>query len=112
MEDSGVQISHRYDEEADVLYVSFGGEEPCYTENLDDFLMVEVGWFSRLPRGFRILGPRAHKLTGVAFQAVVKRAGRQCLKIMEERRKEIEEQEPAFTEEFEVPVPDFSALRS
>lgn len=111
MGNSEIQIDHHYDDEADVLYFTFGSNEPCYTENIDDFLMVEIGWFSRLPRGFRILGPKVHNLKDVAFQAVIKRAGKQFIEMMEERRKEIEEQEPVFTEWLATEVPNLSALQ-
>ncbi len=109
MGDSEIQVSHHYDEQADVLYFTFGGNEPCYTENIDDFLMVEIGWFSRLPHGFCVIGPKAHKLKGVRFQAVIAKAEKQFLSIMEERRKEIERQEPIFTEFLHRHVPDFAS---
>jgi hypothetical protein len=111
MGNSEIQIEHHYDNEADVLYFSFGGDEPCYTENIDDFLMLEIGWFSRLPRGFRILGPKVHNLKGVAFRAVIERAGKQFVEMMEERRKEIEAQEPVFTNWLATEAPNFSALQ-
>ena len=110
MGNSEVQVSHHYDDDEDVLYFSFGSDEPCYTENLDDFVMVEIGWFSHLPRGFCILGPKAHKLKGVAFRAVIERAGRQCSAMMKEQKKEIEEQEPLFTEGLCTEVSSLSAL--
>lgn len=110
MENLEIQISHHYDEEADVLYFTFGGNEPCYTENIDDFLMVEIGWFSRLPQGFRIVGPKSSNLKSVHFAAVIKKAEKQFRGIMEDRRKEIEEQEPIFAECLHTQVPRFSAL--
>ena len=110
MGNSEIQISHHYDKEEDVLYFTFGGNEPCYTENIDDFLMVEIGWFSRLPQGFRIIGPKAHNLKGVRFKAIISKVGRQFHSIMEERRKEIEMQEPIFTDFLQTQIPSFSAL--
>lgn len=109
MGNSELQVSHHYDQQADVLYFTFGGNEPCYTENIDDFLMVEIGWFSHLPQGFRIVGPKAHKLKGVRLQAVIKQAEKQFLTIMEERRKEIERQEPLVSEFLDRQVPDFAS---
>ena len=110
MGNSEIQVSHHYDKEADVLYFTFGGNEPCYTENIDDFLMVEIGWFSRLPQGFRVVGPKARNLHSIRFAAVIKKAERQFLNIMKERKKEIEEQEPLFSEcLLNTQVPSFSA---
>lgn len=51
-------ITHHYDEDADVLYIDFGSDEPCYTENLDDLVMIEIGWFSKIMHGIRIIGPK------------------------------------------------------
>lgn len=45
-----------YDEFGDVLYVTFGTGEPSYCEEIDDFLLLEVGIFSNLPTGFRFIG--------------------------------------------------------
>jgi len=45
-----------YDEFADVLYVTFGSEEPSYCEEIDDLLLIERGMFSKIPTGFRIIG--------------------------------------------------------
>lgn len=56
--DNVPNITHHYDEEADVLYIDFGSDEPCYTENLDDLVMIELGWFSKKMHGIRIVGPK------------------------------------------------------
>ena len=45
-----------YDKESDVLYVNFSDNEPTYVDNIDDMLLLEVGWFSKKLKGFRILG--------------------------------------------------------
>ena len=47
-----------YDNEADVLYVSFGTNEPSYCEPLNNFLLLELGMFTNQPTGFRIIQPR------------------------------------------------------
>ena len=57
-----IKITHHYDEDADILYIDFGSNEPCFTEDLDGFLMIDVGWFNKLPRGARFIGPRAHNV--------------------------------------------------
>ncbi|TET11244.1 hypothetical protein E3J84_03115 [Candidatus Aerophobetes bacterium] len=45
-----------YDEFGDVLYVTFGTGELSYCEEIDDFLLLELGIFSNLPTGFRLVG--------------------------------------------------------
>lgn len=49
-------INYHYDKEADVFYVNLKDDEPTYTKNIDDFIMLEIGWFSGLLRGFCLLG--------------------------------------------------------
>jgi uncharacterized protein YuzE len=49
------QIVENYDSEADTLYVTFGTGEPSYAEEIDDVFVVEMGMFSRLPTGFRVI---------------------------------------------------------
>lgn len=47
-----------YDNEADVLYVSFGTGEPSYCDPLSSFLLLELGMFTNQPTGFRVIQPR------------------------------------------------------
>ncbi len=54
-EDVVSQWDELYDREGDVYYVSFGTGEPSYCIEVDDMLVVEVGLFSQLPTGYRIL---------------------------------------------------------
>jgi len=49
------QWDELYDREDDVYYVSFGTGEPSNCVEVDDMLVVEVGLFSGLPTGYRIL---------------------------------------------------------
>jgi hypothetical protein len=60
-----LNITHHYDRTADVLYIDFGFDEPCFTEALDGSIMVDIGWFSKLPRGARIMSPKAHKIESI-----------------------------------------------
>ena len=46
-----------YDDEADVLYVTFGTDEPSYCEPLSNFLLLELGIFTNQPTGFRVIQP-------------------------------------------------------
>lgn len=93
-----ISIKHNYDKDADVLYVRFGvDDEPTFVENIDDFLLLEIGWFSNLPKGFRILGPKYHNVQSIST-SIVRRIKKQVRQIMEERRKAIQEQEPVYTD--------------
>lgn len=47
--------SYNYDKSADVLYVTFGIQEPSYSEEIDDTLILEKGYVSDQITGFRIL---------------------------------------------------------
>jgi len=93
-----IKAKHHYDEEADVLYVHFGESEPTYVENLDDFLLVEIGWFSGLPKGFRIIGLRHHNVSTLKLTVVVKRIEQQVRELMQNRRRLMKEQEPLYVE--------------
>lgn len=56
-----------YDDEADVLYVSFGIDEPSYCEPLSSFLLLELGMFTNQPTGFRIIQPRKRNIKKIVF---------------------------------------------
>lgn len=49
------EIAERYDQENDIFYVTFKTGEPSYCVEVNDVLVLEVGFFSNLPTGFRIL---------------------------------------------------------
>jgi hypothetical protein len=54
-----------YDKESDVYYVSFGTGEPSYAVEVDDILVIDIGLYSGLPTGYRILNMtqvRTHKI--------------------------------------------------
>ena len=89
-----IKITFHYDESADILYLDFGSNEPCYTDDLDGFLMIDIGWFSNLPRGARIVSPRARniKSVNVVFGKIVRR----CQELMEKQAKQIQTAEPIF----------------
>ncbi len=94
-----ISIKHSYDKDADVLYVRFGtDQEPTFVENIDDFLLIEIGWFSMLPKGFRILGPKYHNIKSINTTMIVRQIKKQVRELMEERRRAIKEQEPVFTD--------------
>ena len=58
---SNQQVVESYDTETDTLYVSFGTGEPSYADEIDDVFVVEMGMFSHLPTGFRVINFSQHK---------------------------------------------------
>ena len=60
-----IDFSEYYDEEDDIYYVTFRTGEPSGVLELDDILLLEVGAFTGLPTGFRILNYSKHKIGGV-----------------------------------------------
>jgi hypothetical protein len=89
-----INITHHYDKDADILYIDFGSDEPCFTEDLDGFLMIDIGWFSKLPRGAKIISPKAHKIRSV--QMIGRKIERKCRKLMQKQAKLIQTAEPVL----------------
>jgi len=87
-----------YDKRADVLYVNFGDNEPTFTEDLDDneVVLLEIGWFSGLPKGFRIISPKKQKITGFNFQITVQNIQKQLKDIFEKRIHQLQTEENMF----------------
>jgi len=83
-----LNITHHYDKNADILYIDFGSDEPCFTEDVDGLLMLEIGWFSNLPRGIRVISPKLHKVKSVEVLT------KQIEKAMDKRAKQIEKDKP------------------
>ncbi len=67
-----INFSEYYDEEDDVYYVTFKTGEPSGVVEVDDILLLEVGAFSGLPTGFRILNYSKQKIGAV--EIAVKKA--------------------------------------
>ena len=89
-----IESSHSYDKEADVLYIAFGGDdEPTYAENIDDVIVLEIGWFTHLPKGLTLLGLKSHKITSI--QGMIVQVSKKAHSLIEQRRAQIEAQEPA-----------------
>jgi hypothetical protein len=82
------KISTAYDENADVLYVSFGTGEPSYGEEVDDLILFEMGMFSHRPTGFQIIGFKKH-VKDFKF-SVVEKAGKKLLRSGTKRIKKSE----------------------
>ena len=89
-----MNITFHYDERADILYLDFGSNEPCYTDDLDGFLMIDIGWFSNLPRGAKIISPKARNIGSV--KVVFSQIADACQQLMKKQAKLIESSEPVF----------------
>jgi len=79
-----VDFAEQYDIEDDVYYVTFKTGEPSFVMEVDDILLLEVGIFTKMPTGFRILNFKKHKVTKVAF------VQKQVEKIIKSARTEFE----------------------
>ena len=90
-----IEISFNYDRRADILYITFGDDEPVYTDDMDGLIMLEIGWFSGLPKGLRIIGAKAHNLRSVKLN-ILARVEDQLKNIMEARAKAIQNQESSL----------------
>jgi hypothetical protein len=64
-----------YDHENDVYYVSFGTGEPSYCLEVDDILLIEIGLYSGLPTGYRILNKTKISTQPTPKAEVIKRIG-------------------------------------
>jgi len=101
MANGELKIQHHYDSETDILYISFVDDEPTYTESVDDILYLELGCFSGIPKGFRIMSPKARKLKKIDITTIVKH----LKQVVEHRRKELKEEEHIFGEILEQQLP-------
>jgi len=63
-----IDFFETYDQEDDVYYVTFKTGEPSYCVEVDDVLLLEVGSFSHLPTGFRILNFRKNNVQAVGIR--------------------------------------------
>lgn len=63
-----------YDQKADVMYVSFGGSEPAYFEELSDGIFLARGLFTDKPVGTRIIGYRRLVAAAVSSQVLGQQA--------------------------------------
>ena len=69
-----IDFSDVYDQEDDIYYVSFKTGEPSYVVETDDILLLEVGMFTSMPTGFRILNFKKNKVAAVRILAQVKKS--------------------------------------
>ena len=65
-----IDFNEYYDQDGDVYYVSFKTGEPSYVVEVDDILLLEVGLYTSLPTGFRILNYKKHNVVSVKLPKV------------------------------------------
>ncbi len=69
-----IELLERYDQEDDIYYVTVKTGEPSLVVEHDDKLLVEMGIFTRMPTGFRILNFTKHKNAVAGFKNLFKEA--------------------------------------
>jgi len=68
-----IPFNEIYNEEDDVYYVTFKTGEPSYCLEMDDVLLVELGMFTNLPTGFRILNFKKNKISALRVGVLLKK---------------------------------------
>lgn len=68
-----IPFSEIYNEEDDVYYVTFKTAEPSYCYEIDDVLALELGLFTNLPTGFRILNFKKNKIALIGIGSLYKK---------------------------------------
>lgn len=84
-----LNITFDYDEETDILTISLGTGEPSHSEEIDDILLVDRGYFSGQITGFQIMDVKLHGIKEVQVQSfitkAIKREQKQFEKHIQER---------------------------
>ena len=76
-----VPFAENYNEEDDVYYVTFKTGEPSYCYEIDDILVLELGLFTHLPTGFRILNFKKNPVKLIGIGVLVKKINETLHKI-------------------------------
>ncbi len=69
-----IDFDQYYDQEGDVYYVTFKTGEPSYSQEVDDVLILDMGMFTNLPTGFRLLNFK--KVKHIEFAVFIKKINR------------------------------------
>ena len=91
-----LKVTFDFNEEADVLHISLGTNEPSFCEEVDDVLLVERGYFSNQITGFQIMDVKYHKIEKVQVTAFVQKALRKEKQQFQAYLKEKSQQVPAM----------------
>lgn len=73
---ANIDFAEYYDQESDVYYVTFKTGEPSYSQEIDDILILDMGMFTNLPTGFRVLNFKKHVHDKVTVTVFVKKINR------------------------------------
>lgn len=76
-----IPFSETYNEEDDVYYVTFKTGEPSYCHEIDDVFVLELGLFTNLPTGFRILNFKKNKVKTISIGVLIKKVKQTLHKI-------------------------------
>lgn len=68
-----IDFAETYDQEDDIYYVTFKTGEPSYCVEVNDNLLIEVGMFTKLPTGFRILNFQKSKIKAIKIAVLIKK---------------------------------------
>ncbi|MFA4889808.1 MAG: hypothetical protein WC628_09590 [Candidatus Omnitrophota bacterium] len=68
-----IAFSEVYNEEDDIYYVTFKTGEPSYCQEIDDILIIELGLFTNLPTGFRILNFSKNRVKHINFAGIIRK---------------------------------------
>jgi uncharacterized protein YuzE len=68
-----IDFAETYDQEDDIYYVTFKTGEPSYCVEVNDNVLLEVGMFTRLPTGFRILNFQKSKIKTVEVDVLIRK---------------------------------------
>ena len=85
---TNVDVSEVYDAEDDTYYVTFKTGEPSYVVEVDDVLLLEVGVFTDLPTGFRILNFEKSGVKRVGLNVVIQRVEESLSRLLPPSRDE------------------------
>ena len=72
-----IDFNEIYDHENDVYYVSFKTGEPSFAQELDDILLLEIGLFTKMPTGFRILNYSKHDVALIQLPLMMRKVKRE-----------------------------------
>ena len=91
-----IDFEEVYDQESDIYYVSFKTGEPSYAVELDDVLVLDVGLFTDLPTGFRILNYKRNPVQKVAIltrkvKKAIEESGKDLKNRLRDRENQVEQ---------------------
>lgn len=78
-----LNITFDYDEETDILMISLGTGEPSFSEEVDDILLVDRGYFSGQITGFQVMDVKLHGIKKVQLDAFIAKAIQKEKKLIE-----------------------------